>query len=84
MSLLTYVHYNVNLTLQVRWSPFISSLFLSCSSDWTVRLWSEDQVGTLLCLITQLNHFCIMKGKVCCPITKGVPFRQALGNKFTK
>lgn len=22
------------------------SLFLSCSADWTVRLWSEDQVST--------------------------------------
>lgn len=32
--------------VQVRWSPFMESLFLSCSSDWTVRLWSEDQVST--------------------------------------
>lgn len=26
----------------------MESLFLSCSSDWTVRLWSEDQEGALL------------------------------------
>lgn len=30
---------------QVRWSPFMPSLFLSCSADWTTRLWSEDQVS---------------------------------------
>ena len=34
-----------HLFLQVRWSPFVPSLFLSCSSDWTVRLWQEDKVG---------------------------------------
>lgn len=29
------------------------SLFLSCSADWTVRLWSEDQVSSsaeIVCL----------------------------------
>ncbi|CAM6013417.1 unnamed protein product [Sphagnum balticum] len=33
---------------QVRWSPFMSNLFLSCSSDWTVRLWNEEQANALL------------------------------------
>ncbi|KAH7446711.1 hypothetical protein KP509_01G070000 [Ceratopteris richardii] len=33
---------------QVRWSPFIPSLFLSCSSDWTVCLWQEDKETALL------------------------------------
>jgi len=27
----------------VRWSPFNDSTFLSCSEDWTVKLWREDQ-----------------------------------------
>ncbi|RKO92733.1 WD40-repeat-containing domain protein [Blyttiomyces helicus] len=27
---------------RVRWSPFLSGVFLSCSSDWTVRLWHQD------------------------------------------
>lgn len=33
---------------QVRWSPFVPCLFLSCSSDWTVRLWQEDKDTALL------------------------------------
>lgn len=33
---------------QVRWSPFVPSLFLSCSSDWTVRLWKEEKDTALL------------------------------------
>eukprot|EP00842_Homolaphlyctis_polyrhiza_P001053 jgi/Hompol1/1949/HPOL_005792-RA len=27
---------------KVKWSPFLSGAFLSCSSDWTVRLWHQD------------------------------------------
>ncbi|KAI8909414.1 WD40-repeat-containing domain protein [Powellomyces hirtus] len=27
---------------RVRYSPFLAGVFLSCSSDWTVRLWRED------------------------------------------
>ncbi|KAJ3304591.1 WD repeat-containing protein 78 [Kappamyces sp. JEL0829] len=32
---------------KVKWSPFLSNAFLSCSADWTVRLWNhelEDEV----------------------------------------
>ncbi|KAH6573738.1 hypothetical protein BASA60_005920 [Batrachochytrium salamandrivorans] len=27
---------------KVKWSPFLSGVFLSCSSDWTVRLWNQE------------------------------------------
>lgn len=27
---------------KVKWSPFLSSVFLSCSADWTVRLWNQE------------------------------------------
>jgi WD40 repeat protein len=27
---------------RLRWSPFLSGAFLSCSADWTVRLWHQD------------------------------------------
>ncbi|KAI8926599.1 WD40-repeat-containing domain protein [Entophlyctis helioformis] len=27
---------------KVKWSPFLQGAFLSCSSDWTVRLWNQD------------------------------------------
>ncbi|KAJ3072554.1 WD repeat-containing protein 78 [Podochytrium sp. JEL0797] len=28
---------------KVKWSPFLPSAFLSCSADWTVRLWDVDE-----------------------------------------
>jgi WD40 repeat protein len=28
---------------RILWSPFLPGCFLSCSADWTVRLWHEDQ-----------------------------------------
>ncbi|KAJ3120629.1 WD repeat-containing protein 78 [Nowakowskiella sp. JEL0407] len=27
---------------KTKWSPFLNRVFLSCSSDWTVRLWEQD------------------------------------------
>ncbi|KAJ3227804.1 WD repeat-containing protein 78 [Clydaea vesicula] len=27
---------------RLRWSPYLPGTFLSCSADWTVRLWSQD------------------------------------------
>jgi WD40 repeat protein len=27
---------------RVKWSPFVSSVFMSCSTDWTARLWHQD------------------------------------------
>jgi len=32
----------------LQWSPFRSELFLSCSADWTVRLWTEHKDSSLL------------------------------------
>jgi len=34
----------------VQWSPFASNLFITCSADWTVRIWSEDNSSDLLSL----------------------------------
>ena len=28
---------------RVRWSPFVADIFLSCSADWTVKLWHQDR-----------------------------------------
>ncbi|KAI9099413.1 WD40-repeat-containing domain protein [Phlyctochytrium arcticum] len=33
---------------RIRWSPFASGIFLSCSSDWTVRLWNQENEESLL------------------------------------
>eukprot|EP01050_Picozoa_sp_SAG11_P012164 SAG11_NODE_1336_length_5173_cov_10.716791_3_plen_131_part_00 len=27
---------------KIRWSPFAPNIFLSCSHDWTVKLWKDD------------------------------------------
>lgn len=36
-----------NFRWQVRWNRFVPNFFLSCSSDWTVRFWREEQVHLL-------------------------------------
>ncbi|ORY26011.1 WD40 repeat-like protein [Rhizoclosmatium globosum] len=28
---------------KVKWSPFLPNVFLSCSADWTVRLWDSEE-----------------------------------------
>lgn len=33
---------------KVAWSPFLSSAFLSCSADWSVKMWHSDQEAPLL------------------------------------
>ena len=27
---------------RIRWSPFLAGVFLSCSADWTIRLWNQE------------------------------------------
>ena len=27
---------------RVTWSPFVSTMFLSCSADWSVKLWNQE------------------------------------------
>lgn len=46
-SLLSPLHVDMCLS-QVCWSPFVPSLFLTASADWSVRLWSEGQPCSLL------------------------------------
>ena len=31
---------------RLRWSPFAPNIFLSCSADWTVKLWNHDNSGS--------------------------------------
>ncbi|XP_017335109.1 dynein axonemal intermediate chain 4 isoform X1 [Ictalurus punctatus] len=33
---------------KVTWSPFCPDLFLSCSADWTIQLWSQDHFTPVL------------------------------------
>ena len=38
----------------LQWSPFNKSLFISCSGDWTVRLWQEGRCAQVY--ITPESH----------------------------
>jgi len=31
---------------KLRWSPFAPNTFLSCSADWTVKLWKDENTGS--------------------------------------
>lgn len=33
---------------RVRWNPFHPSVFLSCSSDWSARIWNSEQENCIL------------------------------------
>ncbi|XP_041356951.1 dynein intermediate chain 4, axonemal-like isoform X2 [Gigantopelta aegis] len=33
---------------KIHWSPYIKDIFLSCSADWSVRLWHQDQQKPIL------------------------------------
>ncbi|GBG68748.1 hypothetical protein CBR_g3290 [Chara braunii] len=35
---------------QAQWSPFDPSVFLTCSDDWTIRIWKEEDSNALLVL----------------------------------
>jgi len=32
----------------IQWSPFVADIFLSCSADWTIKLWKEDKTKPIL------------------------------------
>ena len=32
---------------RVKWSPFVPDVFLSCSADWTVKLWHQNYPSPL-------------------------------------
>jgi WD40 repeat protein len=53
--------------LKVKWSPFRSShLFISCSADWSVKIWHQDKPSPLLSLTSAQCHKAIVD--VCwCP-----------------
>lgn len=33
---------------RITWSPFSPEVFLSCSGDWTLRLWHQDKTSPVL------------------------------------
>ncbi|XP_059146873.1 dynein axonemal intermediate chain 4-like isoform X2 [Physella acuta] len=32
----------------IQWSPFVEDIFLSCSADWTIKLWHQDKTRHIL------------------------------------
>ncbi|GMH39829.1 hypothetical protein BSKO_07733 [Bryopsis sp. KO-2023] len=59
-----------------RWSPFKPGLFLSCSADWTMKLWMEGRENALLTFTTsndEINdvHWCPNNSTVFGCVTTG-------------
>ena len=42
----------------LQWSPFNPSLFLSCSGDWTIRLWQEGRQQPLMTFQSSNKEVC--------------------------
>ncbi|KAA0191558.1 WD repeat-containing protein 78 [Fasciolopsis buskii] len=40
---------------EIEWSPFLSEVFLSCSADWTIKLWHLDHQQPLINIQTNVN-----------------------------
>ena len=59
---------------KVKWSPFLNHVFLSCSADWTVRLWNQEE---------EQDIFKFQNGKVRCFLKNNanrMPLRTLLGH----
>ncbi|RUS86621.1 hypothetical protein EGW08_005637 [Elysia chlorotica] len=39
---------HVSPVYSVQWSPFVPDIFLSCSADWTIKLWHQDKTKHIL------------------------------------
>ncbi|CAL8104323.1 unnamed protein product [Calicophoron daubneyi] len=40
---------------EIEWSPFLTEVFLSCSADWTIKLWHLDHQTPLINIQTNVN-----------------------------
>jgi WD40 repeat protein len=41
-------HGHIGPVYGLQWSPFNPSLFVSCSGDWTIRMWQEGRQAPLM------------------------------------
>ena len=40
---------------KTRWSPFNDQIFLTCSADWTIKLWKDDIPDKPIVTLESLN-----------------------------
>ena len=41
---------------KLRWSPFCANTFLSCSADWTIKLWSQEASEPLFSFLPSADY----------------------------
>mmetsp|Transcript_5976 Transcript_5976/g.13861 ORF Transcript_5976/g.13861 Transcript_5976/m.13861 type:complete len:746 (-) Transcript_5976:24-2261(-) len=41
---------------KVEWSPFLPSAFLSCSADWAIKLWHQEQDSAMLTMQSSADY----------------------------
>ena len=55
------MHDSAGPVYKVKWSPFVNDCFLTCGSDWTIRLWHTDLTKPVLTFVSStksVNDIC--------------------------
>jgi len=61
---------------RIRWSPFSQDAFISCSADWTVKLWSEDSDKPVLTFQSCMDYV----ADICWSPINGTVFAAVTGD----
>ena len=53
----------------IEWSPFCPEMFLSCSGDWSIRLWHQERMEPILTFHSSTVRLVFYQDKICCADT---------------
>ena len=51
---------------KIQWSPFCPDMFLSCSGDWSIRLWQQDRTEPILTFLSSTVRATVSLCRVLC------------------